>query len=69
MTGDALPATVRWLTRAQVADRTGFSMKTLANWAAMNPPKGPRFIRVAGRARYLFADVDAWQAQFEKAAA
>lgn len=59
----------QWLTRAQVADRTGFSAKTLANWAAMIPSKGPKFVRVAGRARYRAADVDAWQEQFEKAAA
>lgn len=51
----------RWLTREEVAGIARFSPKTLANWAAMNPPKGPRFVKVGGKVRYRRADVEAWQ--------
>ncbi|MGW4330350.1 helix-turn-helix transcriptional regulator [Nocardia sp. NPDC004573] len=58
-----------WLTRDEVSQRTRFSVKTLANWAAQTPPKGPRFIKVGRQCRYDLADVVAWQeAQAAKAA-
>ncbi|MGX1772004.1 helix-turn-helix transcriptional regulator [Nocardia brasiliensis] len=58
-----------WLTRAEVATRTRFSVKTLANWAVEVPPKGPLFVKVGGKCRYREADVIAWQeAQYQAAA-
>ncbi|WP_405159547.1 helix-turn-helix domain-containing protein [Nocardia sp. NBC_01499] len=58
-----------WLTRAEVAARTRFSVKTLANWAVEVPPKGPRFVKVGGKCRYRETDVIAWQdAQYQAAA-
>ncbi|MCP9619688.1 helix-turn-helix domain-containing protein [Nocardia otitidiscaviarum] len=50
-----------WLTREEVAQRTRFTVKTLANWAAQHPPKGPRFVKVGSRCRYPLADLVAWQ--------
>jgi hypothetical protein len=50
-----------WLTREEVGQRLRFSVKTLANWAAQTPPKGPRFTKVGGKTRYDLADVIAWQ--------
>lgn len=60
---------VTWLTRAEVAEMTRFTVKTLANWASLEPPKGPRFAKVGSRCRYALDDVVAWQlAQGEEAA-
>ncbi|MEU7218018.1 helix-turn-helix transcriptional regulator [Nocardia iowensis] len=51
-----------WLTRQQVADRLGFAVKTLANWASEK--KGPPFTKVGrGRCRYRACDVLTWQIQ------
>lgn len=50
-----------WLIREEVAGMVRLSPKTLANWAAMNPPKGPRFAKVGGKVRYRRSDVEAWQ--------
>ncbi|BAD58740.1 helix-turn-helix transcriptional regulator [Nocardia farcinica] len=58
-----------WLTRRQVAEITGFSVKTLENWAQMKPRKGPKCFKVANRYRYLATDVQAWQEQRQRAAA
>jgi predicted DNA-binding transcriptional regulator AlpA len=56
-----MTTTNQWLTRREVATLTGFSPKTLENWAAMKPRKGPKCFRVAGRVRYSLDDVTAWQ--------
>lgn len=45
-------------TRAQVAAYTGLSVPTLARWAPEH--KGPRFVRLGARVRYLREDVLAW---------
>ncbi|WP_280409124.1 helix-turn-helix domain-containing protein [Nocardia brasiliensis] len=50
-----------WLTREEVAQRLRFSVKTLANWAAQTPSKGPRFTKVGRQCRYDLGDVIAWQ--------
>lgn len=51
-----------WLTRKQVSDEINYSTKTLANWASMNPPKGPKFRKPeGGHCRYLYADVVEWK--------
>ncbi|MGX1809679.1 helix-turn-helix transcriptional regulator [Nocardia sp. NPDC055321] len=50
-----------WLTRAQLAARTGFSEKTLRNWASTTPRIGPPFSRFGGRVRYRLVDVIAWE--------
>ncbi|WP_306365410.1 AlpA family transcriptional regulator [Nocardia sp. CC227C] len=52
-----------WLTRPELSTRTKLSPKTLANWAAQHPPKGPRFTRFGNRVRYRLDDVIAWEAE------
>ncbi|WP_029923958.1 helix-turn-helix transcriptional regulator [Nocardia otitidiscaviarum] len=56
-----MPNTTAWLTRHELAARTKLSPKTLANWAAATPPKGPRFTRFGNRVRYRLDDVVAWE--------
>jgi hypothetical protein len=49
------------LTPAEVADRLGCSVKTLANWRAMG--KGPKYHRLIARGnpvRYYLMDLRAW---------
>jgi len=49
-------------TRAEIARRLKLSQKTLRNWAAMEPPKGPRFVHVeGGRVRYPAKDYFEWE--------
>lgn len=55
---DALPAGA-FLTRAQVAALTGFSVQAFKEWA-MTPDRGPRLTRIEGNPRYRVADVRAW---------
>jgi predicted DNA-binding transcriptional regulator AlpA len=50
-----------WLTPPQVAERTGFSVSTLANWRSLST--GPAFIKVGTRIRYDEAVVSAWMEQ------
>ena len=50
-----------WLTPAQVAERTQFSVQTLANWR--NLETGPAFIKVGARIRYDEAVLSAWMEQ------
>jgi hypothetical protein len=46
------------MTREDAAKYLGLKVKTLAMWALQG--KGPRFVRVGGRAFYYLADVDAF---------
>jgi hypothetical protein len=48
-----------WLTRQDVADRFGVPVTTVAQWAYLG--KGPRFAKFGKYARYLLADVLAWE--------
>ncbi|MBY8858150.1 helix-turn-helix domain-containing protein [Nocardia sp. CA2R105] len=49
-------------TRAEVARRLKLSEKTLRNWAATVPPKGPRFVHIeGGRVRYPVKDYLEWE--------
>jgi predicted DNA-binding transcriptional regulator AlpA len=50
-----------WLTPPQVAERTGFSVSTLANWRSLST--GPAWIKVGTRIRYDEAVVSAWMEQ------
>lgn len=52
---------IAYLTRLQVAKRLQLSEKTLRNWAAQKPQKGPRCIHIGGCARYPVADFDEWE--------
>jgi predicted DNA-binding transcriptional regulator AlpA len=47
-----------YLTAQQVAQMTGFSLKSLE--AMRHTRKGPRFFKVGTRVRYRVADVRAW---------
>ncbi|WP_433680673.1 helix-turn-helix transcriptional regulator [Nocardia sp. CA-119907] len=50
-----------WLTRDELGERWRIKPKTLANWAASVPLKGPRFVKVGGYVRYALADVVAYE--------
>ncbi|NKY89913.1 hypothetical protein [Nocardia veterana] len=50
-----------WLTREELGERWRIRPKTLANWAALSPQKGPRFVKVGGQVRYQLADVLAYE--------
>jgi excisionase family DNA binding protein len=43
---------------AEVAEYLGYSVQTLYNWR--NKGIGPRGIRVGGRVRYRWSDVERW---------
>lgn len=47
-----------WRTPAEASEHTGFAVKTLANWRAMNPPRGPKFKRIGRAIRYAEAELD-----------
>ena len=47
-----------WRTPAEAAEHTGFAVKTLANWRAMVPTKGPAFRRIGRAIRYEAAELD-----------
>ena len=47
-----------WLTPAQVSQRTGFSVSTLANWRSLGI--GPASVKVGTRIRYDETAVDRW---------
>lgn len=55
----------RWLTTAEVAEVTGFSVKTLMNWRCRR--KGPRFTGKRKAVRYEEAEVLRWMATREDA--
>ena len=46
------------MSTAQVAAYLGVTPQTLANWAYKG--KGPEFVKLDGRRRYVPADVRAW---------
>lgn len=50
-----------WLTPQQVADRTGFTVGTLANWRFLG--RGPASVKVGTRIRYDEAVLTQWQEQ------
>lgn len=54
---DTLPETAL-LTRAQVAELTGFALHTLKMWAKTG--RGPQITVIEGRPRYRAGDVRAW---------
>lgn len=55
----------RWLTTAEVAEVTGFAVKTLTNWRCRR--KGPRFTGTRKAVRYEEAEVLRWMATREDA--
>ncbi len=57
-----------WLDTKGAAEHTGFAAKTLANWRAMDPPKGPPFRRIGRAIRYAEDELDRFM-QSEGAAA
>ncbi|NBT60084.1 helix-turn-helix domain-containing protein [bacterium] len=49
------------MTEAEAARRLGFSPKTLRNWRAGSPGRGPRWVTLpTGAVRYTQAALDAW---------
>lgn len=47
-----------WVSPAEASAQTGFAVKTLANWRAMDPPRGPAFRRIGRAIRYDAAELD-----------
>lgn len=45
------------LTQEEVADLLQVKPKTLENWRGMNPPRGPRFVKIGRSVRYRSLDV------------
>ncbi|WP_157978687.1 MULTISPECIES: helix-turn-helix transcriptional regulator [Nocardia] len=58
-----------WLNRREVSAITGFSVKTLEDWARMKPRKGPKCFKVSNRYRYLSEDVRVWMAEQQQMSA
>jgi len=50
-----------FLTRAELAERWGISIRTLENWARAG--RGPEHRRFGHRAMYRLSDVEAYEAQ------
>ncbi|MCK9901216.1 helix-turn-helix domain-containing protein [Glutamicibacter sp. V16R2B1] len=48
------------LTPDQLAEVLHVEPKTLANWRGMNPPRGPRFVKIGSLVRYRTLDVLAY---------
>lgn len=48
-----------WLTPAQVAERTGFKVRTLRNWRSLGT--GPAYLKVGRLVRYDESVIEAWQ--------
>lgn len=57
--GSAIPTDAVWITRAQLADRIGYSEKTLRNWASEG--RGPKFGKFGNRVRYRLKDIEEWE--------
>lgn len=55
-----------WLTRQQLADELGLSVRTLANWASAG--MGPSGVRIGTRVRYRRRAVLDWLASMESRA-
>jgi predicted DNA-binding transcriptional regulator AlpA len=49
-----------WLTEKEAARECNLVPKTMRNWRAMNPPRGPAFHRLGRKIRYARSDIDAW---------
>ncbi|HEY4030857.1 MAG TPA: helix-turn-helix domain-containing protein [Caulobacteraceae bacterium] len=52
------------LTAHEVAERLGFTKKTVFNWRYKNT--GPRSFKIGGRIFFLKSEVDAWEKSQEK---
>ena len=50
---------MRHLNQVQVADRWGFSPRTLENWRCRG--EGPRFLKIGGKVVYRLQDVEAFE--------
>lgn len=48
------------LTPEELAGVLQVEPKTLANWRGMNPPRGPRFVKIGSLVRYRTLDVIAY---------
>jgi predicted DNA-binding transcriptional regulator AlpA len=48
-----------WLSRRQLSDRLGISVKTLADWAYKGT--GPRYAKFGKHTRYRLSDVIDWK--------
>ena len=49
------------MTEKKAAERLGYSPKTLRNWRASNPERGPRWVTLpTGAVRYTQDALDAW---------
>ena len=52
---------MEYMTEKKAAERLGYSPKTLRNWRASNPERGPRWVTLpTGAVRYTQAALDAW---------
>jgi predicted DNA-binding transcriptional regulator AlpA len=55
----------RWLSRQELADRYGVSVKTAAEWASKGT--GPRYAKFGKHVRYRLSDIIDWEGrQFPK---
>ena len=59
MTNLPEPGRIRHLTTAELADRLGYSARTVDDWRLDG--KGPPYLRLARGVRYRLADVEAWE--------
>lgn len=50
--------TKKWLDAKEASEHTGFAVKTLANWRAMTPRRGPAFKKVGAAIRYDRDELD-----------
>jgi len=51
---------LQFLRQRDLAQRWGFSPRTLEKWRWQG--EGPRFVKIGGRIRYRIEDVEAWEA-------
>jgi predicted DNA-binding transcriptional regulator AlpA len=60
--GDQSAASPRLLTAADVAEQTGLSVETLAQWRSQR--RGPNFLKISRNfVRYRQCDLDGWLAE------
>jgi predicted DNA-binding transcriptional regulator AlpA len=60
--GDQSAASSRLLTAAEVAEQTGLSVETLAQWRSQR--RGPNFVKISRNfVRYRQSDLDGWLAE------
>ena len=51
---------LRVLREGELAQRLDVSKRTLQNWRAQRPTRGPKFIKVGAAVRYPVASLEAW---------